>query len=87
MKYVLDGSVGLKWAIVEQDSDKAIRLREDFRNAIHKLIAPESFSIECANSLTKKVRQRIISDDLVAVLFTTDWHPTPPRAKPLARRA
>src|SRR5690349_17588269 len=62
MKYVLDASVALKWAIIEPDSDKAIRLRDDLRNAIHELIAPETFSLECAHALTKKERQRIVSD-------------------------
>ena len=29
MKYVLDASVAIKWVIVEPDSNKATRLRED----------------------------------------------------------
>ena len=62
MKYVLDASVAIKWVIVEPDSDKATRMREDYRNAIHDLIAPESFTIECAYSLTKKQRQRLLPD-------------------------
>jgi predicted nucleic acid-binding protein len=32
MKYVIDSSVAFKWVVTETDSDKAIRLREDFRN-------------------------------------------------------
>lgn len=62
MRRVLDASVAIKWEIVEPDSAKAIRLRNDFRNAIHELIAPDTFSLECAHSLTKKERQGIISD-------------------------
>jgi predicted nucleic acid-binding protein len=62
MKYVLDASVAIKWVIVEPDSNKATRLREDYRNPVHELIAPESFVIECAYSLTKKQRQRLVSD-------------------------
>jgi predicted nucleic acid-binding protein len=62
MKYVLDASVAIKWVIVEPDSNRATRLREDCRNAIHDLIAPESFAIECAYSLTKKQRQRLLPD-------------------------
>ena len=42
MKYVLDASVAIKWVIVEPDSNEATRLREDYRNAIDELIAPES---------------------------------------------
>jgi hypothetical protein len=30
MKYVLDASDALKWVLPEADSDKAIRLQEDF---------------------------------------------------------
>ena len=62
MKYVLDASVAINWVIVEPDSNKAIRLRENCRIAIHDLIAPESFAIECAYSLTKKQRQRLLPD-------------------------
>src|SRR5271163_91733 len=62
MKYVLDASVAITWVIVEPDSDKASRLREDYRNATHELLAPEYFTIECAYSLTKKQRQRLLPD-------------------------
>jgi len=62
MKYVLDACVALRWVLIEQDSDKARRLRDNYQNQIHELIAPESFSVECAHSLTKKERQRIIPD-------------------------
>jgi predicted nucleic acid-binding protein len=34
MKYVLDASVAIKWVIVEPDSNKGTRLREEYRNAI-----------------------------------------------------
>ncbi len=37
-------------------------MREDYRSALHDLIAPESFTIECAYSLTKKQRQRLLPD-------------------------
>jgi predicted nucleic acid-binding protein len=62
MRAVLDASTALKWVLVEIDSDKAIRLRDDFRNSVHELIAPDSFSLECAHSLTKKQRQGLIPD-------------------------
>ena len=60
MKYVLDASVGLKWVLIEADSDKARQLRDDFQNQIHELIAPDIFPVECAHSLTKKERQGIV---------------------------
>lgn len=41
MKYVLDASVAVKWVILEADSAKARALRDDFRRAVHELIAPD----------------------------------------------
>jgi hypothetical protein len=38
----LDESVAIRWVNVEPDSNKATGVREDHRNAIHDLIAPES---------------------------------------------
>ena len=49
MKYVLDSSVAVKWAIRETDTPKALQLREDYRNGIHELIAPDVFAIEVAH--------------------------------------
>lgn len=43
MRYVLDASVGIKWVMNEVDSAEARRLRDDFRNQIHELVAPASF--------------------------------------------
>ena len=58
MKYVLDSSVALKWALTEPDSAKAIKLREDYRNGIHELIAPDFFPIETAHALTRALMPR-----------------------------
>jgi hypothetical protein len=44
------------------DSNKAARLPEDYRNAIHDLIAQESFMLSCEYALTKKQRQRLLPD-------------------------
>src|SRR4051794_31357084 len=51
MKYVIDTSVAFKWVVTEVDSDKAIRLRDDFNNALHDLLAPDLFPTEIANAL------------------------------------
>ena len=61
MKYVIDSSVAFKWVVPEPDSDKADRLREDFRNAVHELIAPGVFPVEVGHALTRAERQRRIS--------------------------
>ena len=43
MKYVLDTSVAFKWVVAGAHADKAIRLREDYRNGVHELLAPDIF--------------------------------------------
>jgi predicted nucleic acid-binding protein len=57
MKYVLDSSVAFKWEVPETDSDKADRLREEFRNSLHELHAPDFFPIELAHALTRAERR------------------------------
>ena len=60
MKYVLDSSIALKWALPEPDTAKALQLRADYRNGIYELIAPDFFPIETAHALTRAERQRRI---------------------------
>ena len=57
MRHVLDSSVGFKWVVPEPDSDKAIRLRDDYRNGTVELLAPDVFPIEIAHALTRAERQ------------------------------
>ena len=61
MKYVFDSSVALKTVLTEIDSDKAVRLVDEFRAHLHELIAPEVFHIEVAHSLTRAERQQKIT--------------------------
>ncbi len=75
MKFVLDTSVALKWYLPEPDSSKAAALRDDFRNAIHELIAPDIFPTEAAHGLARAERRRIIlppqgTRDLTSLLST-----------------
>ena len=53
MKSVVDSSVGVKWLIIEADTDKARRLRDGFRLGQEELIAPDWFLAEVANVLGK----------------------------------
>jgi predicted nucleic acid-binding protein len=62
MKYVLDASVGIKWVMNEVDSDKARRIRDDFRNSILELLAPDCYVIESAHGLTKAERRGFVTD-------------------------
>ncbi|HYT95539.1 MAG TPA: type II toxin-antitoxin system VapC family toxin [Gemmataceae bacterium] len=61
MRYVLDASVAVKWALPEVDSDKAILLRDEFSRGLHELLSPDIFPIEVAHSLTRAERQKRIS--------------------------
>jgi predicted nucleic acid-binding protein len=84
MKYVLDSSVALKWVLAEADSMKAVRLRDEYQNGIHQLLAPDVFLPEIANGLASAERQgRIKSGE--SALFLHDilraapaLHPTAP---------
>jgi predicted nucleic acid-binding protein len=60
MKYVVDSSVAFKWEVPEPNADKALRLRSDFENAIHALLAPDVFTIEVGHALTRAERQKRI---------------------------
>ena len=61
MRYVLDASVAFKWLVPEADSDKALRLRDGFRNGIHELLAPDIYPIEVGHALTRAERQGRVS--------------------------
>ncbi|HZW32295.1 MAG TPA: type II toxin-antitoxin system VapC family toxin [Isosphaeraceae bacterium] len=94
MKYVLDASIALKWVLSEPDAAKARQLRDDFRNAVHELIAPDSFTVEIAHALTKAQRRGMIPDAwaLWADVMTTvphlfPAHPMTPRAIQIATQA
>jgi predicted nucleic acid-binding protein len=84
MKYVLDSSVALKWVLPEADSVKAIRLRDECKNGIHELLAPDIFLAEIANGLPSAERQGRIKTGESALLLhdivraAPVLHPMPP---------
>jgi predicted nucleic acid-binding protein len=83
MKYVLDSNIAFKWRVPEVDSDKAIRLRDEFRNKLHELIAPDFFPIELAHALTRSERKNPPVIQLgEAELFWLDMMTTPPEFIP-----
>jgi predicted nucleic acid-binding protein len=61
MKLVLDSSVGVKWVLIEALTDKAWLLRDDFRNGVIQLLAPDFFPLEVLHALTKAERQKRIN--------------------------
>ncbi len=69
MKYVLDSSVAFKWAVVEQDTPRARRLRDDYRQAVHELHAPDAFAMELAHALSRAERQGRIALPQAAALW------------------
>lgn len=69
MKYVLDASVALKWVLPEADSARAIRLRDEYNNSIHELVAPDIFLPEIANGLASAERQGRIKTGESAVFL------------------
>ena len=69
MRYVLDSSVAFKWLVPETDTPKALRLRDDFRNGLHDLIAPDVFPVETIHALTRAERQGRVTPAEGSVLF------------------
>jgi predicted nucleic acid-binding protein len=89
MKRVIDSSAAFKWVVVETDSDKSIRLRDDFRAGIIELIAPDIFPAEMASSFLTAQRKGRISDfvpPLTEVMSEgVALHPTIPLLARMAR--
>lgn len=84
----------LKWVLNEPGAVKARQLRDDFRNAVHELIAPDSFTLEIAHALTKSQRRGLVPDArrLWLDVMTTVPHLFPsqlltPRAIQIANKA
>ena len=71
MKYVLDASVALKWVLQEQNTDKALRLRDAYRQNVHKLIAPDFFRAECGHALFRAERRRLLASGQPGILLAT----------------
>lgn len=60
MRYILDASVALKWVLPEADSDKAVALREAYRQGLHELFAPDTLPVETAHALTRAERKGLL---------------------------
>lgn len=70
MKYVLDSSVALKWVLAEANADKAIALRDNFRNQLDELYSPDFFLAECGHALFRAQRRRLIGTGKASLLLT-----------------
>jgi predicted nucleic acid-binding protein len=75
MRYVLDSNGAVKWVLEENLSDKARRIRDEFAQGVHELLAPDVFLAEVAHALTRAQRQGRITplevDLFMADLLTT----------------
>lgn len=78
MKLCLDACIALSMLLPENDTDAALALREDFRNAVHEPIAPDSLPIGIAHALTRAERQGKIYAGSAQVLFDGFLDACPP---------
>lgn len=69
MRYVIDCSVAFKWVVAEADSPKAVRLRDDYRNTVHELLAPDLFPTEIGNALLVAERRGRVKTGEGALFF------------------
>jgi predicted nucleic acid-binding protein len=81
MRYVLDANVAMKWVLSEPDSARASALRQDFRNRVHELLAPEIFPVEIAHTLTRAERRKLLKPPQGKALLA-DVLSTCPRLQP-----
>jgi predicted nucleic acid-binding protein len=89
MKYVIDTSVYIKTYVQEQDSDKAVRLRDEYHQGVHELIAPDIFPTEMCNVLMILERSAKIKPGDADLFFLHLLRELPPlfAAVPLLPRA
>jgi predicted nucleic acid-binding protein len=81
MKYTIDCSVVFKWFVAEDDTDKALRLRDNFLASLVELIAPDLFPTEIANAfLVGERRGRILVGQ--GAQFLADVLPLLPQLHP-----
>lgn len=89
MKYVVNSSGAFKWLLVEDLSDKARKLRDDYSGGTDKLFAPDVFPVEIAHALTRAERQNRITPPESGILLADLLKSLPiqSRSLPLLLRA
>ncbi len=87
MKYVLDSSVAFKWVVPENDTPRAVQLRDEFRTTVHELLAPDVFPLELAHALTRAERQGRINDAVTRLIDVLTTSPILIPSLPLLLRA
>ncbi|HBI42713.1 MAG TPA: hypothetical protein DDY78_07635 [Planctomycetales bacterium] len=61
----------MPWVLPEKDSAKAIQLRDEARNAVHELLAPDFFPAEAFNALLKAERTKRINVGEAKTLYAS----------------
>jgi predicted nucleic acid-binding protein len=73
MKFVLDASVAMKWALPEQGAEDASRLLAAIDGGVHVALAPDILPVEVAHALLKAERRKLVEsfdvDDLLAKIL------------------
>ena len=89
MKYVIDTSVDIKRYVQEQDSGKAVRLRNEYHQGVHQLIAPDIFPTQMCTVLMILERSGKIKSGEADLFFRHCLSVLPPlfAAVPLLPRA
>jgi predicted nucleic acid-binding protein len=80
MKYVIDTSVDIKTYVAEADSDKAVRLRDEYHRGGHELIVPDLFPTEMCNVLVILERSGKIQTGQAETFFLQVLNELPPLA-------
>jgi predicted nucleic acid-binding protein len=78
MKFVLDSSVAFKTLVPETESDKAIKLLDEYRQGIHELLAPDILPVEVGHALTRVERQGRVSPTNGYALWSSLMADCPP---------
>jgi predicted nucleic acid-binding protein len=89
MNYVVDASVQIKTYVQEENSGKAARLRDEYHQGVHQLIAPDLFPTEMCNVLMILERSGKIKSGDAELFFRQFLSEVPPLhpAIPLLPRA
>ncbi len=71
MTVVIDASLALKWALLEDHTEEALALWDRWQTTSEHLISPPVFRSEVANALHQRVRRREISPADAAEMLDT----------------
>ena len=71
MTVVIDASLALRWALLEDRTEEALELWDRWQGSSERLISPPIFRSDIANALHQRVRRREISPVDAAEMLDT----------------